>query len=191
ARAHGPRRNDPVHLPRPPRKRYSKKGCHAAPVRYKNWFDELRFAMIGRSRRFQRIFLRRAVAVLSPASREELLMSRPLPLAFLILALSLNGASAGEDRVRRAVDHPIACLAVSPDGKTLAVGGAAKKGDARDIHQPGTCSLLDVSTGKVVRSIATERAVLAVAFSPDGKRLLLGERDRNKLVAPEKKRSVF
>ena len=75
--------------------------------------------------------------------------------------------------------------------KTLAVGGAAKKGDPRDIHQPGTCTLLDVSTGKVLRSITTERAVLAVAFSPDGKRLLTGERDRNKLVAAEKKGSVF
>jgi WD40 repeat protein len=118
-------------------------------------------------------------------------MSRYFPPALLIVALSLNGAPAGDDPVRRTVDHPVVCLAVSPDGKTLAVGGAVKKGNPRDIHQPGKCTLLDVSTGKVVRSIATERAVLAIAFSPDSKRLLLGERDRHKLVPADKKGSVF
>jgi hypothetical protein len=92
--------------------------------------------------------------------------------------------------VRRTVDHAVACLAVSPDGKTLAVGGALKKGNPLDVYQPGKCTLLEVATGKVVRSVATGRAVLAVAFSPDGKRLLLGERDRNKIVAADKQRRL-
>src|SRR5262249_39749196 len=56
-------------------------------------------------------------------------------------------------------------LAVSPDGKRLAVGGAAGKD-----KEEGAVTILDVATGKAIAQLGGHaKAVSAVAFSPAGK----------------------
>jgi WD40 repeat protein len=63
------------------------------------------------------------------------------------------------------------CAAFSPDGKWLAVGGPGRT--VRAFGGPGTVTLLDAATGKEVRKLDEGRGepVVAVAFSPDGKRV--------------------
>ena len=61
------------------------------------------------------------------------------------------------------------CLAFSPDGKTLAAGGA-----------DNVIRIWDVETGKPLHSIEQHADwVLALAFSPDGERLASGSRDKS------------
>lgn len=57
-------------------------------------------------------------------------------------------------------------LAFSPDGRWLAAGGEA-----------GVASLVEVATGRTVRSLAHSNAVTSVEFSPDSRRLLTASRD--------------
>jgi WD40 repeat protein len=56
----------------------------------------------------------------------------------------------------------VTCVAVSPDGRTLASGAAASGAAAS-----GAVWLLDAGSGKVLFKLDTERTVLALAFSPD------------------------
>src|SRR5262249_37977127 len=63
---------------------------------------------------------------------------------------------------------PITCLAVSPDGKLLAVG-----------CEDGIARLWEVDTGKELRQFEEKNAsVEKLAFSPDGKRLAAGGHER-------------
>ncbi len=74
-------------------------------------------------------------------------------------------------------------LSFSPDGKSLALGGDARKytpvkmPDGRPAFSEtmsGLVELRAVKTGKLQRTIAVPHAVRSVAFSPDGELLALG-----------------
>ncbi|HEX5271868.1 MAG TPA: WD40 repeat domain-containing protein, partial [Gemmataceae bacterium] len=77
-------------------------------------------------------------------------------------------------RTIRGHKHMAICLAFSPDGKLLATGGSQNDNDIR---------VWDVATGKELHRIETDRAVQAVAFSPDGKVLLGGEGARGTIAS--------
>ncbi|MFO0811404.1 MAG: PQQ-binding-like beta-propeller repeat protein [Gemmataceae bacterium] len=58
-------------------------------------------------------------------------------------------------------EQPMTSVAVSPDGKLVAAGGGGADEKSKVV-------ILDAATGKTVREIAQERAVLDLAFSPKG-----------------------
>ena len=61
------------------------------------------------------------------------------------------------------------------DGRTL----AASTGDISTIDTPGEVTLLDRETGGVVRILSGhQKGVSDLAFSPDGRRLFSGSRDK-------------
>jgi WD40 repeat protein len=73
----------------------------------------------------------------------------------------------------------VQCLALSPDGRTLAAGGRASN------PQDGTgpVRLWEVATGKVRAEYAGHRrGVMALAFSPDGRALASGSEDTTVLL---------
>jgi WD40 repeat protein len=72
---------------------------------------------------------------------------------------SVTREQLGPDRRYPRVLH---CSAYSPDGKTIAVGGA------------GGVQVLEASSGRVLRSLALDEVVIGLAFSPDGRLLLTG-----------------
>src|SRR4051794_38330148 len=98
----------------------------------------------------------------------------PLPLRILwvpgrkrLVALGALLAFAAAGRAEpplHQLDHkaPVHCLAFSDDGKLLATG-----------CQDGTVRLIDVATGKEVRSFNTNAPVAGIVFSHDGKVLAL------------------
>jgi RNA polymerase sigma factor (sigma-70 family) len=100
----------------------------------------------------------RAVKPLGPAEAPLDRLGDPLPAGVL--------ARLGTTRLF----HPgggIQCLAFSPDGRTVVMGGLAEKG------QGGVVCLWQSAAGKEVRILAGHTGwVLAVAFSPDGKTVL-------------------
>jgi WD40 repeat protein len=70
------------------------------------------------------------------------------------------------------VTDKVSCLAVSPDGRTVAGGIFFTAGSAGTIH------LWDLDTGASLRSLKGHtKEVTSVAFSPDGTRLLSGSAD--------------
>jgi WD40 repeat protein len=61
--------------------------------------------------------------------------------------------------------HPVLCLAFSPEGRTLAAGGGVR-------DQPGEIKLWDLATGAERASLQGHRNfVSALAFAPDGRTL--------------------
>jgi FecR protein/Anaphase-promoting complex subunit 4 WD40 domain/WD domain, G-beta repeat len=80
-----------------------------------------------------------------------------------------DGATGGE-RFAREFDHPVACVAASADGKTLAVGLAEP---TRGEHNKAI--LLDPVTGERLAALPTQRKGLAaLTFSADGRYLAAG-----------------
>ncbi len=82
--------------------------------------------------------------------------------------INLWDVSTGAE-IRSHEMHPfwVYSIAFSPDGQMLAVGGAPRFGVS-------TVSLLDVGTGRGIRSLAHSDGVRSIAFSPDGQTLAGG-----------------
>jgi hypothetical protein len=73
----------------------------------------------------------------------------------------------------------VLCLALSPDGRTLAAGGRAQ--NQQDVSGP--VRVWEVATGKVRADHAGHRQpVTALAFSPDGRVLASGSQDTTVLL---------
>lgn len=77
--------------------------------------------------------------------------------------------------------HGVIDLKWSPDGKTLAVGGGEWMVDNKLGNQPDKLlQLLDGTTGEVLRSfIGHTDAVMSLAFSKDGSKLISGSWDKS------------
>lgn len=58
------------------------------------------------------------------------------------------------------------CIALSPDGKMLAIGGSTR-----------VIKLFDVQSGKLLKTLGHKGTVTSVAFHPHGKRLVSGSED--------------
>jgi uncharacterized protein (TIGR03067 family) len=76
--------------------------------------------------------------------------------------------------VARTPGLPVQALAVSPDGKLVAAGGGLwRKGDRLEAGSDFDVRLLDAATGKELRRLKGPTVpVRALAFTPDGKRLV-------------------
>lgn len=108
-----------------------------------------------------RVVVRDLVTGLEVVSRTE---RRSDPFAPIALALRYLGL----------------CAAISPDGRTVAVGGSA-----------GTVELYEIATGQVRRVLAGHAGpCLDLAFTPDGSRLLTAGADHAVLVWPVRVRDV-
>jgi RNA polymerase sigma factor (sigma-70 family) len=80
-------------------------------------------------------------------------------------------------RFKAEQDDQLFCLALSRDGKRLAVGGAIWNRE-KDFKRCGGVLIWDVSTGKLLRRFATlfPDPVIAIAFSPGGKSVAAGSK---------------
>jgi WD40 repeat protein len=73
-------------------------------------------------------------------------------------------------------------LAISPDGKTAAVGGCAQAGGLAQCHQ-GKIILWDLTTQRLITYLHGHTdEVTSLAFSPDGSTLLSGGNDKDVIV---------
>jgi WD40 repeat protein len=70
--------------------------------------------------------------------------------------------------VRRLEGHTevIAAMSISPDGRTVITGGF----DTTAVRRPVKLALWNLDSGKLLRTMPSAHAVIAIAFSPDSKR---------------------
>jgi WD40 repeat protein len=89
---------------------------------------------------------------------------------FAATRIAVHRWNAAGDRAQPAsTSIEVACLAVTPDGRTLVIGGT-----------DGRITLLDPATGKTIRQWRAHKARLGgLAVTPDGKRLLSGGADQS------------
>jgi RNA polymerase sigma factor (sigma-70 family) len=83
------------------------------------------------------------------------------------LAVRVWDVAGGKERVRlTGCRAPVSCVALSPDGKTLAATATVQATAAA--RAAATIHVWDVATGKELRAIATGQGTNVIAFSPDG-----------------------
>ncbi|HEY1378608.1 MAG TPA: c-type cytochrome domain-containing protein [Gemmataceae bacterium] len=88
-------------------------------------------------------------------------------------------------------DDSVLCLALSPDGKRLAAGGCDRQVRVWDILPPVNDGGLIKVAAKLEQTVEDHADwVLGVAFSPDGRRLVTGSRDKTAKVWDLAKKEV-
>lgn len=113
--------------------------------------------------------------------------ARALPVFFLSLAVSVMlspiQGRAAEVASFKATDYAVSCVAISPDGKTVAIGGSAPSRTPGGLNE-GVIKLYDISTGREKATLwqtgkegsgDTSNFVGSLVFSPDGKFLVGGD----------------
>lgn len=89
------------------------------------------------------------------------------------------------DKTLRWDRHYLNCVALSPDGQTIAVGGGTAKTiePLPDPVETGHVQMWDVSDGAAKLSLTDpDDLVDSVAFYPDGSSLVVGDRHKTKIV---------
>ena len=89
------------------------------------------------------------------------------------------------DKTLRWDSPDLNCVAFSPDGQTIAVGGGAvlRSEDFDDPLENGRVQLWDVSNGAPKLTLTDpDDEVDSVAFYPDGLSLAVGDRNKTKIV---------
>ena len=77
----------------------------------------------------------------------------------------------------------IFAMALSPDGKWLAVGGWFAPGHGIKDDEVGTIRLYDFASGRLVALLkGHENVVFRLAFSPDGRQLISGSGDNTAII---------
>lgn len=92
----------------------------------------------------------------------------------------IDGTSGAEVRTLAARVHPPGLIATSPDGRWLATAGG---------FRPGKISIWELATGRPIHTLNAHTEIQALAFSPDGARLVSAGVDtadgpRNVVVPP-------
>jgi len=98
-------------------------------------------------------------------------------------------ATTGEQLAASAGEKRLACLALSPDGRTLAFGS----GWWNEVISSNEVSFWDLaSRQRLTNSVSVHEMVRTLSFSPDGKALAVGMADDSlELVDVNSKRSLF
>lgn len=120
---------------------------------------------------------------------------RPLMVGLWLscLALGLGPPAPAQEKPKAVLQGPkgeIRALAFSPDGKLLAAGAALREPGKRDPKAPqGGARLWDVASGKERAALSSPGGVLALAFTPDDKKIVtasaLRDPDLPRLAASE------
>jgi WD40 repeat protein len=113
--------------------------------------------------------------------------ARPMSVLFLSFVLSVMLAPiqsrAAEIASFKATDYAGSCVAISPDGSTVAIGGTAPSRTPGGLNE-GIIKLYDISTGREKATLwqsgkegaaDTSNHVGSLVFSPDGKFLVGGD----------------
>lgn len=87
---------------------------------------------------------------------------------------SSSSAASSSARAPLSTNCMLYCAAYSPDGRTIAAGGAGN-----GLNQ---AKLFDVSTGLPTERVSFTHALYTLAFSPDGSKLALGGVDNSLTV---------
>src|SRR5262249_54435286 len=73
-------------------------------------------------------------------------------------------------------------IAFSPDGRRIVIGSLIKDKDGKGLDER-SAQVLDAATGKLIFTLKGHKdPVSGVAFSPDGKRIVTGSRDKTAKV---------
>lgn len=87
--------------------------------------------------------------------------------ALLAVPGFLLDAASGEER-RKMPEGNVSCVAFSPDGRRLALGGGGPRGEKTQ-RRTGQIKVLDLESDKEPLRIEETEPVLSVAFSPDNR----------------------
>ncbi|HEY1377145.1 MAG TPA: protein kinase [Gemmataceae bacterium] len=114
--------------------------------------------------------------VFHPHRRQAFAARNDRPGGFEVVAWDVD--TGRRERAFAGEAGSISVIAISPDGRLLAAGGATKsRGTAGDAAAPGIVHLWDLTTGKPAGTLSGDStSVIAAAFSPDNRRLVTASR---------------